>query len=117
MMVEASCHCGAIRFATETVPEAVNDCSCSICRRYSALWAYYKPADVRFAADNGPADSYIWGDRTIEFHRCRSCGCVTHWRAINSIWPEMGVNTRMMAAEVIAGVPVLRDGEPSSHQN
>ena len=37
-------------------PARVNDCNCSICRRYGALWAYYKRAQVRSATENGPTD-------------------------------------------------------------
>ncbi len=55
-MIEASCHCGTVRFAVETAPGEVNDCNCSICRRYGALWAYYKRAQVRSATENGPTD-------------------------------------------------------------
>lgn len=106
-MVDASCHCGAIRFTVDTAPDEVNDCNCSICRRYGTLWAYYAPAQVRFAADAGPTDTYIWGDRTLAFHRCRSCGCVTHWSPANPSHPRMGVNARLMAPEVLAAARVF----------
>ena len=56
-MIEASCHCGAIQFAVETAPAKVNDCNCSICRRYGTLWGYYHPAQVRFATESGPTDT------------------------------------------------------------
>ena len=59
-MIEASCHCGAVQFAVETAPGDVNDCNCSICRRYGALWAYYHPQQVRFVTENGPTDIYMW---------------------------------------------------------
>jgi hypothetical protein len=111
-MIEASCHCGAVQFAVETTPSAVNDCDCSICRRYGAHWAYYQPLQVRFAAENGPADIYMWGERKLEFHRCRACGCVTHWSAVDRTWPRMGVNARLMPPEALAAVPVFRNGLP-----
>ena len=105
-MHTGSCHCGAVRFAVEAAPGDVNDCNCSICRRYGALWAYYQRPQVRFAADNGPTDIYMWGDRDLEFHRCRSCGCLTHWSAVNRTHERMGVNARLMPAEVLAAIPV-----------
>ena len=58
-MIEASCHCGAVRFTVETAPGDVNSCNCSICRRYGALWAYYQQPQVQFAADNGTTDVYM----------------------------------------------------------
>ncbi len=106
-MIDASCHCGAVRFAIETAPADVNDCNCSICRRYGTLWAYYPPPQVRFAAENGPTDVHIWGDRMIEFHRCRTCGCVTHWAPVDRTYQRMGVNARLMPPEVLAAIPVV----------
>jgi hypothetical protein len=106
-MIEASCHCGAVQFAVETAPGEVNDCNCSICRRYGALWAYYHPQQVRFVTENGPTDIYMWGDRKLEFHRCRTCGCITHWSAVNRALGRIGVNARLMPPEVLAAIPVF----------
>jgi hypothetical protein len=105
-VIEASCHCGAVRFAVDTAPDDVNDCNCSICRRYGTLWAYYQRPQVRFEANSGPTDIYVWGDRMLEFHRCRACGCVTHWVAIDPGYERMGFNSRLLAPEVLAAVPV-----------
>jgi hypothetical protein len=111
-MIEASCHCGAVRFAVETAPDELNDCTCSICRRLGALWAYYQAPQVRFAAGNGPTDTYVWNHRVLAFHRCRSCGCITHWAATDPAYQRMGVNARLMAPEVIATTPVRQSGGP-----
>ena len=105
-MIEASCHCGAVRFAVETAPEDVTDCNCSICRRSGTLWAYYQAPEVSFAAENGPTDIYVWGDRMLELHRCRTCGCVTHWSAIDPNYTRMGVNARLMAPDVLSATPI-----------
>jgi len=105
-MIEASCHCGAVHFGVEAAPTDVNACNCSICRRYGTLWAYYHPQQVRFATENGPTDVYMWGDRELEFHRCRNCGCVTHWSAVDRTYERMGVNARLMPPEVLAAIPV-----------
>lgn len=105
-MIEMSCHCGAVRFAVETAPEDVTDCNCSICRRLGALWGYYQRPQIRFEADNGPTDTYAWNRRILEFHRCRSCGCVTHWSAVDRAYERMGVNARLMSSEALAQIPV-----------
>ena len=105
-MIEMSCHCGAVKFAVETAPADVTDCNCPICRRLGALWAYYQRPQIRFEADNGPTDAYAWGRRSLEFHRCRSCGCVTHWSAVDRSYERMGVNARLMSPEVLAKIPV-----------
>lgn len=107
-MIEASCHCGAVRFSVETAPDEVNACNCSICRRYGTLWGYYQRPQVRLAAENGPTDIYMWRDRRLEFHRCRACGCVTHWRPVDPARPRMGVNARLMPPDVLAPIRVYQ---------
>jgi len=101
-MIESSCHCGAVRLEIQAAPAEVNDCNCSICRRYGALWAYYPPTQVRVIATEGATDCYLWGEKFIEFHRCRLCGCVTHWAAVARQVDRMGVNARLMAPEILA---------------
>ncbi|WP_439496957.1 GFA family protein [Bosea sp. (in: a-proteobacteria)] len=107
-MIEASCHCGAVRLAIDAAPETVTDCNCSICRRYGVLWAYYSPKQVRFVPLEPATDSYMWDDRSIAFHRCRTCGCVTHWAAVDPARDRMGVNARLMPLEVLAQARVRR---------
>lgn len=101
-MIEASCHCGAVRLEIDVAPTEVTDCNCSICRRYGVLWAYYSPRQVRFRRPP-VTDGYVWDDRRIRFHRCRVCGCVSHWAAVDEAVDRMGVNARLMAPEVMAG--------------
>jgi len=101
-LIESSCHCGAVRLEIETAPTEVTSCNCSICRRYGTLWAYYSPKVVRISPHEGATDIYMWDDRMIEFHRCKVCGCVTHWAPVDKKHDRMGVNARMMAPEVLA---------------
>jgi hypothetical protein len=106
--LEASCHCGAIRLEVATAPQTVTDCNCSICRRYGVLWAYYSPRDVRIVAGGDATDIYMWSGRSLEFHRCKVCGCVTHWAAVDRTVDRMGVNTRLMDLDVRAAARVRR---------
>jgi len=99
-MIEATCHCGAVRLEIETPPETVTDCNCSICRRTGGLWAYYSPKQARVGP--GATDTYVWGDRSLELHRCKICGCATHWTALDKTLDRMGVNARLMPPEVLA---------------
>ena len=57
--------------------------------------AYYHPDEVTIAAA-GETDSYIWGDRCIAMHHCRTCGCFTHWENLMADPDRMGVNARML---------------------
>ncbi len=93
--ISASCHCGAVRFEVEE-PTEVLDCNCSHCRLYGALVAYYPQRDVKFAS---PPDTFIyqWGDRDLEFHHCRTCGCATHTTIVGTNDAEkIAVNARLM---------------------
>jgi len=111
-MIEASCHCGAVRIEIDTPPETVTECNCSICRRTGVLCAYYSPNDVRITP--GATDIYMWGDRSIQFHRCKVCGCVTHWAAVDQPLDRMGVNARLMEPQVLAAARVRHfDGADS----
>ena len=101
-MIEASCHCGNVRLEIASAPEDVTDCNCSICRRYGVLWAYYSPRQVQIAPPRGGTDIYMWNDKRIEFHRCKTCGCVTHWAPADREHDRMGVNARLMQPEVLA---------------
>ena len=106
-MVDASCHCGAVHLTVAAEPETVTECSCSICRRYGVLWAYYPPSQVTLSPPAGATDIYMWDDRSREFHRCKVCGCMTHMAAAD-IGHVFGVNARMMPALDPAGVTVIQ---------
>jgi hypothetical protein len=100
-MIEASCHCGAVRLEIEKAPTEITDCNCSICRRYGVLWAYYTLDQVRLRSVAG-TDTYAWGPKATIFHRCRTCGCVTHWEPVDRVRNRTGVNARLMDPAVQA---------------
>jgi hypothetical protein len=75
----ASCHCGAVRVHVRQSPRTIVNCNCSICRRYGALWAYYKPTSVKIEAPKNGLSKYSWNKRIRDYYRCKRCGCVTHY--------------------------------------
>lgn len=102
--VTATCHCGAVTIQTPGLPREINECQCTLCRRYAAAWAYYDPKEVNISVTGGsPTTKYVWGDRELEFHFCSGCGCVTYWKSIKDSH-EMGVNTRLMNPDNIRTV-------------
>lgn len=90
--MKGSCHCGKVRVEVPRFPDWIGSCNCSICRRTGLLWAYYHPDEVRTHAKDGVTDTYIWGDRCIALHHCRTCGCITHWQNLLPDPDKMGVN-------------------------
>lgn len=113
-MLIATCHCNSVRIEVDSPPTMLNQCHCSICRRYGTLWAYYGRDQVRVLSDAHATQFYCWGDRDLEFHRCRSCGCVTHWTDTDDSMRRMAVNARMLEPEAIADVPIRQSSGPSS---
>ncbi len=72
------------------------------------LCAYFSPTKVRLTAPDGATDIYKWNDEMVEFHRCKVCGCVTHWSPVDKTHDRMGVNARMLEPGVLAKARVRR---------
>jgi len=104
-MVEATCHCGAVKLEVEEAPTVLTSCNCSICRRTGGLWCYFPPARVRIT---GSTVAYRWGDKTLDLHHCPTCGCTTHWLPIDPSYGRMGVNARLMDPAIVAAARIRR---------
>jgi hypothetical protein len=80
-MLQGSCHCGALQWCFDGLPESATACNCTLCRRYGVLWAYdYENERI---AVSGPSRAYVRG-QAIEFHFCPTCGCVAYWRGLET---------------------------------
>ena len=104
-MVEASCHCGAVKIEVPESPTELTSCNCSICRRLGSLWCYFPRGQVRVT---GPTTTYRWGDKTLDLHRCLTCGCTTHWWHVDPNYERMGINARLMDPAIVAAARVRR---------
>jgi hypothetical protein len=112
-MIRAACHCEAVRFEIAEPPEWVLDCNCTLCRRYGALWTYFRgpegQAKLLKTPDPTATEVYSWQEGHIAFHRCKTCGCVTHFTAAKQTPPAViGVNCRNMAGLDPANVRIRR---------
>ncbi len=111
--VVAKCHCGRVQITLPSKPTKLNECQCTVCYKYGALWGYFTRGaltvttapDARLISYQR-CDEYCQGD--LSFNSCSHCGCMTHWWGEKE-WtgPEhkMGVNCRMLTQEEIAGIP------------
>lgn len=111
----ASCHCGAIRIEVRQLPRTVTSCNCSICRRYGALWAYYRAGSVTVRAPRGGLAKYSWRRRIRNYYRCAKCGCVTHYAYRSKRRDDtVGVNAANFDPSALLGVRVRHlDGAAS----
>jgi len=108
-MIKGTCHCGAITIEVPGVPAYMIDCNCSICRRTRALWAFYAADAVRIEGEPAHTEDYVWGEKSLRTVRCRSCGCVTHWKSLKpTAGGRMGVNMANFAPDVVAALEVRR---------
>lgn len=89
------------------MPKTLTQCTCSICRRYGALWAYRTRRTARVVSGQGRETSYAWNDKVIEFFHCNTCGCMTRYESIEKQpGSRIAVNARMMSPDDIAGLKV-----------
>jgi hypothetical protein len=72
------------------------------------LWAYYIPAEVTIRAEPDATEFYAWGDHTIEFHRCRDCGCITHWAPVERTAQRMAINARLLDPVVLRSLRIRK---------
>ncbi len=107
-----ACHCGRVQVKMPSKPLKLNECHCTVCYKYGALWGYFGRSEVTVTTSDGATlAKYIRadnGDGDLSFNRCSHCGCMTHW------WGEgdyagldhkMGINCRMLPLEAIEGIP------------
>jgi len=106
-MSHASCHCGAIQIEIAFEPGSLTECTCSICRRYGARWAYGNRSNVKVTCNPGALRTYVWGDRELEFCHCTTCGCLTHSEAVEkTAESRVAVNARMLPPEDTSQITV-----------
>jgi len=108
-MIRAACHCTAVRLEVADLPDWVLECNCTLCRRYGAIWAYPEAGKVKVVRGDDATETYVWGDRMLAFHRCKACGCVTHFAALDTSPPRIyGLNARMIPTLDPASVRLLQ---------
>ena len=109
-MLRGTCHCGATHWTLEGDPGPITACSCTLCRRYGALWAYdYVDERIRVA---GPMKSYTRAGKdapSLEILFCPTCACVLAWRGLRSSATgrtRIAVNVRLAPPEAVADLPI-----------
>lgn len=113
MKLTGSCHCGATKFEVTEAPTSVTRCTCSICSKLGALWAYYRPEDVKLQERPSCETTYRWNTKTVAFKFCPSCGCSTFtetpdWSTgePNFDNPRIAVNAHLFDDFNLQAVPV-----------
>ncbi len=104
-MIEANCHCGAVKIFLKQLPVSYTECNCSICRRYAAQWLYVEASEVEITAAEGVIARYQWGDHEIDFCHCSECGSVTHYCSLpESDSSRVAINGRIFDPVMLTGL-------------
>lgn len=108
--MNGSCHCGAVRITIPRTPESITECNCSLCMALGGRWCYFAVDEVRIEAAPDALKAYVRTDLDEAFlatHHCTTCGTLTHWSPLpGRDVDRMGVNVRLFAEDVVAGVEV-----------
>jgi hypothetical protein len=110
----ASCHCGRVTLMLPTRPTRLNECLCSVCYTYGALWTYSTRGSVLISVTASEKTTGLMqyvredpgSDGDLAFMRCGHCGCLTHWWARDSEAADvrMGINARLLPRSALNGV-------------
>jgi hypothetical protein len=107
----SSCHCNRIKITLPSLPTQLNECRCTVCYKYGAIWAYFPRNEVRISiAEDAKIEEYVRkdGGGDISFNRCSNCGCMTHWWGVGERFGggdvKMGVNCRLVPEKEIFGI-------------
>lgn len=114
MTIKGSCHCGATRFELSEAPDSVTRCTCSLCSKRGALWAYYKPEQFRLTTPLEQVSTYRWQTKTVKHNFCAICGCGTYsespdWSSGQPDFsnPKIAVNAHLLDNFDLQAVPVI----------
>jgi hypothetical protein len=62
----------------------------------------------------GATETYVWNDEDLAFHRCKTCGCLTHMEAMKADPPQIyGLNMRLLTGGLDPKSVVLRQVDNS----
>ncbi|MBL1419378.1 MAG: GFA family protein [Alphaproteobacteria bacterium] len=103
MTVQASCHCGAVKFKLNIQPEWLIKCNCSICSKLGTLWAHTLEKDAEITMPESATLAYKRKDASLAFHTCKTCGCTTHWWSVKRGEDErMALNMALLDPKILA---------------
>jgi len=72
-----------------------------------ALWAHGPEGVIKIIQGKDATLAYVWGDKGLAFHSCKTCGCTTHWQGLEPESPRnMAVNAALSDPQDIAELPL-----------
>ena len=112
-MIEAACHCGAVRLTAPTAPKAVTECNCSICRKAGYLHLMVEAERFRLLKGADKITTYSFNTGTAKHHFCSVCG-VKSFYVPRSKPDGFSVNVRCLDGGAVRVTRIMMfDGETS----
>ncbi|MCC7253141.1 GFA family protein [Hyphomicrobium sp.] len=109
-MLEGTCHCGALTWTFDGEPESATACSCTLCRRYGALWAYdYENERIKLSGQSTVYTRKEKAKPALEIHFCPTCGSVACWRGLGLTDDgrrRIAVNLRLAEPHAVAHIVI-----------
>lgn len=109
-MLTGTCHCGALHWAFDGMPESATACNCTLCRRYGVLWIYdYEGERIQLSGVSTIYTRHGKANPALEVHFCSTCGCVAAWRGLRLEADgrrRMAVNLRLTDPGPVARLPI-----------
>lgn len=106
-MFSGSCHCGAVKFSIHKEVTQIKQCDCSVCHRFGAWWAYFRPNQITLSKSENATFTYLCNDKVIAFHICKVCGNLTHWEEIVHPVELVALNMRLVDPAKLENVPIF----------
>ena len=111
MLLEGSCHCGAVTFSIEGDVSEVYECNCSHCARKGFLLHFVPHEQFTLETPDAPLTEYRFNTHSIAHLFCPTCGTQAFGRGKT---PKTGremiaVNTRCLEdldLEMVKRTPV-----------
>lgn len=109
-MLTGTCHCEALRWTFDGMPESATACNCTLCRRYGVLWIYdYEGERVKLSGPSRIYTRHGKANPALEIHFCGTCGCVAAWRGLRLEADgrrRMAVNLRLTDPGPVDHLPI-----------
>jgi hypothetical protein len=104
---QGSCHCGAIRFTAQGVPDSGLACNCSICQRRGSLLWFLPQSAFTLQTDPAAVANYTFNKHAIQHRFCARCGIHVYGEGKQPDGTLMvAVNLRCLEDFDLAAVPV-----------
>ncbi len=107
-MIEGACHCGAVRWSLEGVPETATACNCTICRRKGYFLSFHSPEKFRLETPREAITVYTFNSHNIRHQFCKTCGCAVFGEGVGPDGKAMvAVNLRCAEDFDLEGVKTV----------